>query len=83
MPTSLKSLNFNQLVTWQQAYHFSKEEKGKGIVFGKLPETKSGRAFFAPFIKAGYINKNTLKYAGVFVLTEKGITKFEELLCNL
>jgi hypothetical protein len=80
MPTSL---NEKQILTWQQAYQFSKEDRQKGICFGRLPETKDGKQFFKPFLQAGYINANILKYAGVFVLTDKGISKYEELLASL
>lgn len=76
-------LNTNQVLTWQQAYEFAKEKRGKGVCFGNVPNTKEGKLFFAPFIKAGYINANCLKYAGVFVLTDKGIAKWEELLAKV
>jgi len=77
------SLNEKQVLTWQTAYEFTKENRQKGICFGSFPDTKEGKQFFAPFLKAGYINANTLKYAGVFVLTDKGISKYEELLASL
>jgi len=48
-----------------------------------LPTTKEGKAFFAPFIQAEYIHVPTLKFTGVFRLTEKGKTKFEELKAAL
>lgn len=74
-----KSLNKNQILTWQQAYEWNKLPEPKYICFGKLPLTKDGKDFFSPFIKAGYIHNETLKYTGVFKLTAKGIAKFEEL----
>ncbi len=77
------NLNEKQILTWQQAYQFAKEDRQKGICFGRLPETKEGKQFFRPFLQAGYINTNTLKYTGVFVLTDKGISKFEELKQSL
>jgi hypothetical protein len=77
------NLNQNQITTWQQAYNLAKEKRQKGICFGNLPNTNDGKQFFAPFIQAGYIEKKTLKYTGVFVLTDKGIAKFDELLSKL
>jgi hypothetical protein len=70
-------LTKNQILTWQQAYEWSKLEVPKYICFGMLPSKE--KKFFAPFLKAGYVHKDTLKYTGVFRLTTKGIYKFEEL----
>ena len=66
-------------MTWQQAYEWLKLSPQKFICFGKFPMSKEGRKFFAPFLQAGYICKNTLRFTGVFKLTDKGIRKFEEL----
>jgi len=77
------NLNANQLLTWQQAYDWSKLPEPKYICYGKFPTTKEGKEFFAPFIQAEYIHKPTLKFTGVFRLTEKGISKFEELKAAL
>lgn len=77
------SLNEKQILTWQEAYRKSNLPEPKYICFGNLPNTKDGKAFFAPFLKAGYICKNTIKFTGVFRLTDKGKSKFEELLAHL
>jgi hypothetical protein len=79
----MTNLNENQILTWQEAYNASKVNRKSGIAFGSVPMTKDGKAFFAPFLKAGYINANCLKYTGMFVLTDKGISKFEELLSKV
>lgn len=73
------SLNDKQILTWQQAYEWANLPEPKYICFGKVPTTKEGKAFFKPFISAGYIHNDTLKFTGVFKLTEKGKAKFEEL----
>jgi hypothetical protein len=75
-------LTENQILTWQQAYEWAKLEEPKYICFGQIPQ-REGKEFFAPFLQAGYIHKDTLKYTGVFRLTTKGIEKFEELKNNL
>jgi hypothetical protein len=75
------SLNSNQLITWQQAYEWAKLPQPQYICFGIVP--KKEKQFFEPFLQAGYIHKDTLKYTGVFKLTEKGMKKFEELKINL
>ncbi len=75
----MTSLNMNQILTWQQAYRWSKLAEPKYICFGKLPTTKSGKEFFKPFLEAQYIHEPTLKFTGVFRLTDKGVQKFEEL----
>lgn len=80
---NVKSLNKNQILTWQQAYKWSKLPDPKYVMFGNVPNTKEGKEFFKPFLDAGLIDKNHLKYAGAFRLTEKGKTKFEELLSHL
>lgn len=72
-------LNDKQILAWQQAYEWEKLSQPKYICFGTFPLTKEGKTFFKPFISAGYIHKDTLKFTGVFRLTDKGITKFEEL----
>ena len=72
-------LTKNQLITWQQAYEWANLPEPKYICFGRLPLTKEGKEFFAPFIQAEYIHQPTLKFTGVFKLTEKGKQKFEEL----
>ena len=77
------NLNDKQILTWQQAYEWAKLPEPKYICFGKLPTTKEGKEFFAPFIQAEYISKDTLKYTGVFRLTDKGKLKFEELKSHL
>jgi len=69
-------LNANQILTWQQAYEWQKLETPKYITGFNL---KTHKEFMKPFLKAGYIHKDTLKYTGVFRLTKKGIEKFEEL----
>jgi hypothetical protein len=74
-------LTKDQILTFQQAYEWSKLETPKYICFGRLPQ--KDKEFFAPFLQAGYIHKDTLKYTGVFRLTPKGISKFEELKNNL
>jgi len=73
------NLNTNQILTWQQAYDWQKLETPKYVMFGNFPNTKEGKEFFKPFIQAGYILKDHLKFAGAFRLTEKGVMKFEEL----
>ena len=73
------NLNDKQILTWQQAYEWSKLPEPKYICFGRSANSKDGREFFEPFIKAGYIHAATFKFTGVFRLTEKGIAKFEEL----
>jgi hypothetical protein len=67
-----------QIEAWQTAYKMGKEDKYQ--CFGSLAKTKEGKLFFAPFLQAGYIHAPTLKYTGVMRLTDKGRTKFEELL---
>lgn len=79
----MNSLNKNQIITWQQAYEWSKLPEPKYICFGNVPTTKEGKKFFKPFLVAGYIHKETLNFTGVFKLTEKGKQKFEELKSNL
>ena len=80
-PIKMKQHNLNdkQILTWQQACDWNKLPEPKYICFGKFPTTKEGKAFFAPFIQAEYIHAPTLKFTGVFRLTEKGKIKFEEL----
>lgn len=73
------SLTKNQLLTWQQAFEWLNLTTPKYICFGRFPNTKDGKAFFNPFLKAGYIHSDTLKYTGVFKLTEKGVEKFKQL----
>ena len=73
------NLTDNQILTWQQAYEWDNLPQPKYICFGRLPTTKEGKIFFAPFIQAGYIHVPTLKFTGVFRLTDKGKAKFEEL----
>lgn len=70
------SLNKNQLLTWQQAYEWLKLDKPKYIMGWDLKKHKD---FLEPFLKAKLINKDHLKFAGAFVLTPKGVKKFEEL----
>lgn len=77
------NLNTNQILTWQKAYEWAKLEEPQYICFGRLPNTSEGKEFFEPFLSAGYIHKDTLKYTGVFKLTDKGLKKFEELKANL
>jgi hypothetical protein len=77
------NLNANQLLTWQQAYDWEQLPQPKYICYGRFPSTKEGKQFFAPFLQAGYIAKNELKFAGVFRLTDKGKAKFEELKAAL
>ena len=77
------NLNDKQILTWQQAYDWEQLPEPKYICFGRFPLTKDGKDFFAPFIQAGYIHKPTLKFAGVFRLTDKGKAKFEELKAAL
>jgi hypothetical protein len=76
-------LNDKHILTWQQAYEWEQLPTKKFICFGKFPLTKEGKEFFAPFLTAGYINKNTLRFTGVFVLTDKGKRKFEQLKKSL
>ena len=76
-------LNDKQILTWQQAYDWQKLPEPKYICFGRSANTKDGKAFFAPFIQAGYIHADTFKFTGAFRLTEKGISKFEELKAAL
>lgn len=76
-------LTDKHLITWQQAYEWEKMPTKKFICFGKFPKTKEGKEFFAPFLQAGYICKNTLRFSGVFRLTEKGKQKFEQLKAAL
>jgi len=80
-PFKMKQHNLNdkQILTWQQAYEWANLPEPKYICFGRLPTTKEGKAFFAPFIQAEYIHVPTLKFTGVFRLTEKGKAKFNEL----
>ncbi len=73
------NLNENQIETLQQAYEWAQLPVPKYVCFGRLPQTKDGKPFFAPFLKAGLIHKDTLKYTGVFRLTDKGISYFETL----
>ena len=75
-------LNKNQILTWQQAYEWSKLETPKYITGFNL-KNKDVKEFMQPFLKAGYIHKETLKYTGVFRLTIKGKEKFEELKNNI
>lgn len=77
------NLNANQILTWQQAYEWSNLTEPKFICFGNMPTTKHGKEFFKPFLQGGYIHKDTLKFTGVFRLTDKGKSKFEELKANL
>ena len=77
------NLNENQLLTWQQAYEWSNLPAPRYICFGSLPKTKEGKQFFAPFLQAKYIHADTLRFTGVFRLTDKGRMKFEELKNNL
>jgi hypothetical protein len=79
MKADTTSLNDKQILTWQQAYEWAKLPEAKYICFGSFPKTREGKKMFAPFIKAGYIHEPTLKFTGVFRLTEKGLSKFEEL----
>lgn len=80
-PLKMKQYNLNgkQIITWQQAYEWANLPVPKFICFGRFPLTKEGKEFFAPFLQAEYIHKPTLKFTGVFKLTEKGKAKFEEL----
>lgn len=75
----MQTLNKNQILTWQQAYDWAKLPTPKYICFGRSCRSKDAQAFFKPFIDAGYIDNNTLKFTGVFRLTEKGMTQFEKL----
>ena len=77
------NLNDKQILTWQQAYEWANLPEPKYICFGSLPKTKEGKAFFAPFIQAEYIHLPTLKFTGVFRLTDKGKAKFEELKAHI
>lgn len=77
------NLTDKQILTWQQAYEWNKLSEPKYICFGRLPQQREGKTFFAPFLQAGYIHKDTLNFTGVFRLTEKGISKFEELKAHL
>lgn len=72
------NLTKNQILTWQQAYKWSKLEEPKYIILSN--KRKEVKEFVNPFIIAGLIEKDHYKYAGVFRLTEKGVLKFEELL---
>jgi hypothetical protein len=76
----MKHLTQNQTTTWKQAYEWSKLDEPKYICFGNLPNTKDGKEFFKPFLNAGYIHKDTLKFTGVFRLTQTGKNKIEQLL---
>lgn len=76
------NLTKNQLLTWQQAVTWANLPEPKYIMFGSFPATTQGKEFFKPFIKAGYIDPNHLKYTGAFRLTTKGIEKFKELINN-
>ena len=66
------NLSANQILTWQQAYELSNLPEPKYIMLGNVPKTKEGKAFLEPFLQAGYIDKNHLKFTGAFRLTEKG-----------
>lgn len=74
-------LNKNQIIMWQKAYDFNKI--GKVLCLGYMPKTKEGKEFLKPFVQAEYVCKDSLKYCGVFKLTQKGIQKFEEILNTL
>lgn len=74
------TLSDKQVLTWQQAYEWGNLPEPKYICFGRAANTKDGKDFFAPFLRAGYIHANTFKFTGVFRLTDKGKAKFEELI---
>ncbi len=76
-------MNKMHILTWQQAFEWSQLERPKYIMFGNKPNTKEGKVFFAPFINAGLIDKNHLKYSGAFRLTKKGKEKYLEFISKL
>jgi len=65
------NLNKNQILTWQQAYQWSKLEEPKYIMLSNT--RKEIKEFVKPFIIAGLIEKEHYKYTGAFRLTKKGI----------
>jgi len=72
------NLKEKQIVLFKQAYEWAKLPTPKYPCLGRSAKTKDGKAFVAPFAKQGLIHPETLKYTGVFRLTEKGMKYFEE-----
>lgn len=70
-------LTDKQLVTMKTAYEFQKQNKV--LMLGSFPTTKEGKEFLKPFIKTGMIHKDTLKFTGGFLLTEKGVKVHENM----
>ena len=70
-------LTDKQLVMMKTAYEFQKENKV--LMLGSFPTTREGKEFLKPFIKTGMIHKDTLKFTGGFLLTEKGVSMYENI----
>lgn len=70
-------LTDRQFIIMKTAYEFQKENKV--LMLGSFPKTKEGREVLKPFIKTGMIHKDTLKFTGGFLLTEKGVKVYENM----